>query len=179
MGFKFRKKTGLLPRPRRLCFRSGLCVCLSVCLSVCKKISESYEWIWWNFLEGEAWAKDSGFLNPARNPNLGIFKQIFDDIFVRMWRVSRNSRLDPRFLTPDGDPDKVFFKRFFIYYYDSYRQPRIKHEHPGGGLSSAEFSLVCILCCTVDLEITCIVFVDTFSFIYTNVDNVWVKIVLS
>jgi len=35
-----------------------------------------------------------------------------------------------------------FFKRFFIYYCDSYRQPRIKHGNPQWRFELSECSLV-------------------------------------
>jgi len=44
--------TFLLPPPRRLCFLSGLSLCLRVCLSVCKLFQIGCELIWITFLEG-------------------------------------------------------------------------------------------------------------------------------
>jgi len=35
----------------------------------------------------------------------------------------------------DHGPDPGIFKGFFIYYCDSYSQPRIKHDILGGGLN--------------------------------------------
>jgi len=62
--------------------------------------------------------------------------------FGRMGRGQRTNRLDfggnldynpdPGFLGLDYDPhpESMIFKGFFMFYCDSYRQQRIKHEHP-------------------------------------------------
>ena len=51
LGLYVHYVNSLLPPTRRLCFRSGL----YVCVSVCKISKKSYEWISKNFWRAGAW----------------------------------------------------------------------------------------------------------------------------
>ena len=97
----------LLPPPRRLRFRSGLCVCLFVCLCAkcLKKLWSDCDEI---FGKGGAWS---------------IEQSIKFLVAIRSWYWSRI----PEYGSKSGS--RNFFKELFICYCNFYSWPRIKHDN--------------------------------------------------